>query len=139
MRLSDNVFLGITTLNEIEAAGRRRPTDVEHASAKERDANTGLEAAYDLRKTIQRRFDKARGRRAEAYANYLWDLIKGNSLGGFPPVTLYSLRPGTGGLLPGDALRLPLRNAIVAIDGETQTEARFILRDRDEDVIRFRW
>jgi hypothetical protein len=89
-----------------------------------------LRVAHEVRSQVQRRFDSARLKRAEAYGAYLEQLYAGTRTGGFPPITLFS--PDLGEITPdGTKLVLNYNAALVNLDGETQTEARFLLSDRD--------
>ena len=119
----------VSSLNQLEQYGLYRPTRNFYAKAKELVQDDMFRQAHDLRETVQRRFDYSRRKRAVNYADYIEAVYTGTRLGGVPPITLFC---------PGDCvwteerreLILPYRSALVNIDGETQTEARFLLRDR---------
>lgn len=124
--VTDNIAIGVSTLDELETYGLKRPTLVEDATKKEITVDAALAAAHSVRESVQRRFDAARRKRSIEYATYLNGLL-GNSLqGAVPPITLFCPKQGEaidGGLL------LPHTSPLVTLDGETQTEARFTLRE----------
>jgi hypothetical protein len=105
--------------------GLHRPSQIEKAKANDlRDPK--LRIAHEVRSQVQRRFDSARLKRAQAYASYLEQLYSGTRTGGFPPITLFS--PDLGEIsADGTKLVLNYNAALVNLDGETQTEARFLL------------
>jgi len=130
--LGPNCFFGVSTLNELETYGLKRPTALEDAKVKEMKIDPRLRAAHNVRSEVQRRFDAARRKRSHAFANYLSRLYSEKGLGAFAPVTLYSPFEGTLEQLDGvDNAELMLEHTspLVNLDGETQTEARFILRE----------
>lgn len=127
LKISDNLCSVVTTLNEIEQFGLMRPTKNASATAKDLKNDDLWARQHSLRETVQRRFDVSRRRRSQSYAEYLANIMMNNRLGGVPPITLYcsnqcQYHEGT--------LVLPYRSTLVNTDGETQTEARFILRDK---------
>lgn len=128
LQVTDNIAIGVSTLDELETYGLKRPTLVEDAKKKDLSGDTALAAAHVVREAVQRRFDSPRRKRAEAYGTYLAGLITGSVHGAVPPITLYcptSGAPTDGGLL------LPHSSPLVTLDGETQTEARFALRETE--------
>ena len=120
-------FVGVASLNQLENAGLSRPTAAQTAG---KGASSKELKSRDLREDLNRTFDKARRLRADRYSFYIEGVECGNQDGGTPPITLYA--PDTRTALSSDesALIVPYNSGITAIDGETQTEARFILRDR---------
>lgn len=128
--IAENIFSGVSTLNELEQYGLVRPTRNESVKQSELLLDDTIHHAFNVRQLVQRRFDVGRRTRAARFADYIQDVITGNRLGGMPPVTLYCSDKAE---LRGEALFLPPRSVLVNIDGETQTEARFILRDRLPD------
>jgi len=135
--VAPNIFQGISTLNELETYGLKRPTQIEDAKVRDMKTDTKLKSAHDVRQQVQRRFDAARRKRAHAYASYLDRLYAGSAFGGFPPITLYS--PFEGALEQANdedhaELLLAHTSPLVNLDGETQTEARFILREEKPET-----
>jgi hypothetical protein len=126
--VTDSMFIGISTLDELETLGLKRPTTVEDSKVKERKADQKLQHAYEVREQVQRRFDALRKRRAHAYARYLGEICDDMRFGSTPPITLFSPYQGTIDEETGDLI-LEHVAPLVNLDGETQTEARFILRD----------
>lgn len=134
--VAPNIFQGISTLNELETYGLKRPTMLEDAKVRDMKSDPKLRSAHNVREQVQRRFDAARRKRAHAYASYLDRLYGGSAFGGFPPITLYS--PFEGSIEQADdedhaELLLQHTSPLVNLDGETQTEARFILREDKPD------
>jgi len=126
--ISDSCFVGVVSLDELIQYGLSRPSAIEDAKAKELRRDPALAQAHELREAVQRRFDRPRRRRAVTYAGYIDGLASGNLLGGVPPITLYCSQPG---FIDDGGLKLPLNSILIAIDGETQTEARLQRRDHD--------
>ena len=130
---TSNEFIGVTTLGDLIMFGLIRPSRNEKATVKDfKNDEDGrmLQSAHTVREQVQRRFDKNRMERAHKYANYIESLHNGARVGGTPPITLFC--PSEGRIdEQGFILTLPSTSPLVNLDGETQTEARFILRDRD--------
>lgn len=125
----DHIFLARSTLNQLEQYGLVRPTYNEGLKARDLRDNDAYQLSHTVRGMIQRRFDRSRRARALVYADYIYSVYAAERLGGVPPITLFCSEQAR----YSDkqcALLLPARSALVNIDGETQTEARFILRDR---------
>jgi hypothetical protein len=131
--VSDNMFIGISTLDELETLGLKRPTMIEDSKVKERKSDHKLGMAHDVREQVQRRFDVPRRRRAGAYAKYLGEVAGGARFGSAPPVTLFTPFQG---VVDDDSGDLVLEHVapLVNLDGETQTEARFVLREEKPDT-----
>lgn len=126
-----NHFVGVTTLGELRAAGLRRPSSRQIDIAAEARSNDAVADSYTLRATVQRRFDKARCDRAATYARYINGLYRGTITGGTPPINIYiDGKPQ----ISGDTMTIGHSDSLCVIDGETQTEARFILADENESV-----
>lgn len=127
LHINDNYAVVAVTLDEIESLGLRRPSVLEKSTKKETRDDARLNEAKELHDMVQRRFDAARLRRAAAYSDYIEGFTCLGRKGGTPPVILWHQDP-----LDGDdeSLVIPYNSALVAIDGETQTEARFLLRQR---------
>jgi hypothetical protein len=130
IHVNDKKFQGVTSLDQLEDYGLSRPSRLENAKVKERKDDKKLSDSCSLRDAIQRRFDKKRIVRAEAYAAYIKAVEYGGQFGGTPPITLY-LSTARG--LEADCLVVPYGAVLLAIDGETQTEARFLLREEVPD------
>jgi hypothetical protein len=82
-----------------------------------------------VRDSAQRRFDSARRKRADVYSVYIEAVECGSQIGGTPAITIW-LPDAVA--VTDDALVVPYNACMVAIDGETQTEARFLLRQRKD-------
>jgi hypothetical protein len=127
--VTDNSFMGVMPFDALCYIGLHRPSQIEKANKNDLKDHK-LRIAHEVRSQVQRRFDSARLKRADAYASYLEQLYAGTRTGGFPPITLFC--PDLGEITSdGTKLVLPYNAALVNLDGETQTEARFILGDRD--------
>jgi hypothetical protein len=131
--VTDSQFIGISTLDELETNGLKRPTTVEDSKVKDRKGDSKLQAAHEVREQVQRRFDSLRRRRSHAFAGYLNELRQGLRMGSTAPLTLYTPHQGEIDEESGD-LVLDHAAPLVNVDGETQTEARFILRETDADT-----
>ena len=129
IRIAENLCSVATSLNQLEQYGLTRPTVNASAKAKDLKSDDLFARAHNLREIVQRRFDKSRKERAEDYNEYIDAIMAGKRLGGVPPVTLFCSEPCEY-LSDHKKLILPYRSVLVNMDGETQTEARFILRDR---------
>lgn len=126
VHVSDIKFQGVSTLDQLEDYGLSRPSRLEHTKVRERQEDKKLSIAYEVRESIQRRMNAERIARAEAYALYLHSVEVLKRMGGAPPITLFLPKSHC---LP-DRLIVPYGAVMLAVDGETQTEARFKLRDR---------
>jgi hypothetical protein len=122
--VSDHKFQGVTTLNQSQAYGLLRPSVIDRQSK-------GLSAdeleAHVMHSMTNRTFDKARLDNAKDYSGYIEATEVHGRPGGTPAITLYY--PGELKLAEGGIV-IPYGAKLVAIDGETQTEARHMLRDR---------
>jgi hypothetical protein len=128
--IDSNRFIGKTDLNELVSAGLLRPSST---AADVKGSSDTARGGFKLRAEIQRRFDKSRSERAMAYARYIVGVQNKSIAGGVPPINLYiSGYPQIdNGVLT--LTRLPM----CVIDGETQTEARFIIAETCPDS--FTW
>jgi hypothetical protein len=126
VHVSHHKFQGVSCLDQLEDYGLERPSRLQKAKARDRLHDANLDHACVVRDAVQRRFDDDRVRRAEVYARYIEAVEYGTVLGGTPAITLYLIRAVQ--CLP-EALVIPFSADLVAVDGETQTEARFMLRD----------
>lgn len=126
--VSQNKFQGVTNLAQIEAYGLIRPTQIDKVS---KGLSPQQQSAHELRAVTNRSFDKARIDNASDYSGYIEAVEVHGRPGGTPAITLFhqaQLTEVDGGIL------IPYGAGIVAIDGETQTEARYILRDRNMET-----
>lgn len=122
--VNDHKFQSVSSLDELEDYGLKRPTFVEGATKRDKD----LVAASRVRKDLNRAFDQPRRVRAEVYSGYIENVEVNGHPGGTPAITIYhelSLLVADGDLL------VPYSAVLTALDGETQTEARYILRERN--------
>lgn len=132
--VSDNLVSGAATLTELANAGLMQPTKVDRATATELKRDEKLNAVYELRKLVQRRFDQARLRRVKDYTDYINGLFDRSIPGGTPPLTLYAGEAQLEVLpSPENAIVIPYMAPVCCLDAETQTEARFQLwKERPE-------
>lgn len=124
--ISPTRFMGSSCLNALEWYGLKRPSRLEQApNAEMKDQK--FKAAVTLRRDVQRRFDAARRKRAQLYARYLEGLMVHKRKGSAPAITIWTEFAE----VDEDAGVLYFKHdsPLVAIDGETQLEARYILRD----------
>lgn len=115
----------VSTLNQLEAFGLLEPVRVQKATDADAKASPKLAEA---RKILSNRvFNKARCDRAVVYSQYIENVETGKQIGGTPAITLWIRDPvevnETGVVIPYTAL-------LCAIDGQTQVQARFLLRER---------
>jgi hypothetical protein len=123
-----NKVQAVTTLNQIEDYGLIRPTVIDKAS---KGHSAQEAAAHALHSVTNRSFDKARRDNASDYSGYIEAVEVHGRPGGCPAITLYHPDPLT---IHEEGVIIPYNARIVAIDGETQTEARYLLRDRLPDT-----
>jgi hypothetical protein len=127
--VTENCFMGAIPFDALlNYVGLHRPSRLEKATKRDLQ-DTKLRIAHEVRSQVQRRFDNDRLKRARAYSLYLEQLYAGVRTGGFPPITLYT--PELGETDNEGKLVLRFNAALVNLDGETQTEARFMLVERD--------
>jgi hypothetical protein len=125
--VTDTISIGVSSLDELATYGLKRPSQIEDAKKKDLEHDEMLDAARHVRETVQRRFDKARRARAVGYQGYIAGLTGDHPIqGAVPPITLYCPAIGRP---TDDGLLLPHTSPLVTLDGETQTEARFALRE----------
>lgn len=116
-------FQGVTTLNQIQQYGLKRPSAVEYAKSGE---SQEILDAKEMHNEMNRRFDAARVHRAVLYRDYIYGVEVQNLMGGTPAITIWyksGLEQCDGGVV------VPYNSILTAVDGETQTEARYMLRD----------
>jgi hypothetical protein len=124
MAVGLNKFQAVTTLNQIEDYGLLRPTSIDKAS---RAHSSQEREAHELHATTNRQFTKARLENAHDYSGYIESVEVHGRPGGTPAITLY--HPEQLAVIE-DGVVIPYNAKLVAIDGETQTEARYELRER---------
>jgi hypothetical protein len=118
------IFVGVTTLDELEHFGIKSPWLMAKMSLNKTPPED--QPGKQLRVIVQRAWDKARSQRADAYKQYIRNLAEARINGGTPPVTVYVSQQG----MPSDnGLLFNYGTSAIAIDGETQLEARFRLRE----------
>jgi hypothetical protein len=125
--VSSNKIQGVTTLKQIEAFGLKRPTEIDKANKSMDDKAL---KSHNLHAVTNRSFDKPRMDNAGDYSGYIEAVETGKRIGGTPAITLY--HPATLDITDNGVL-VPYGSVLVAIDGETQTEARFMLMGRLEE------
>ena len=120
-------FVGVTDMKTLISSGVLRPSlifrDVKNAG---RDVVNN----FRLREDMQRTFNKARSDNAKNYARYIRSIEINKTPGGCPPINLYCQSACK---LENGVLEFPFRSGVMAIDGETQLEARFILLDEEAE------
>jgi hypothetical protein len=121
--VTDNKFQGVTSLNQIENYGLKRPSMVENARSTDSVSVRKAKAMHDQ---MNRRFDASRLHRAVLYRDYIFFVEIQNQMGGTPAITLWfpDMLQET-----EDGVVIPYNSHLTAIDGETQLESRFMLRD----------
>lgn len=131
--IGENKFLAKASMDQLIAIGLWRPSTLATKQAKE-DAKAGntqkvLEAS-ELRKHLNRAFNKKRKDNARDYKDYLKEIDEGERIGDYPPINLLvsSKRNVT---LTGTSIIIPYDAVLAAFDGETQTEARFLWLKED--------
>ena len=116
--------VGVSSLAELENCGLIRPSIVDKAPGK--NASDKEDEAHKIHAQTQRSFDKARRDRSIQYAAYIKGVEIDGSSGGTPAITIYSpekLEETEFGL------SIPFGSILTALDGETQTEARYLLAE----------
>ena len=132
VKVNSYQFIGVTTIHNLRKEGLCRPSAKQKDLGKDRQAQDNL----DLRKIVQRTFDAGRTRNAKAYANYIAGVESGQIDGGFPPINLYLDRAADVG---PEGLTIRPHTSMCVIDGETQTEARFLLYEDLVDEASAHW
>jgi hypothetical protein len=128
IEVSRHEAVGTASLNELEHFGIKSPSEMATMPVKKNTDKPDV-SAKALRLAIQRTWDKTRHGRADLYKQYLLNLSKGTIMGAAPPVTVYVDKQGH---LNGDGtIHFPYTSSAIAIDGETQLEARFRLRNEE--------
>jgi hypothetical protein len=126
--VTNTKFQATSSLNQLEAFGLHRPTKAQSLTKAMAKAEPKLASVKSKHDAVQRPFDAPRKRRAVAYSGYIENVECQGLIGGVPAITLWHENQ-----LDlddeGNAL-IPYSSVLVAIDGETQTEARYILRER---------
>lgn len=116
-------FQAVGTLNQLQAYGLNRPSSVE--TAKSTDASD-LQQAKAMHDQMQRRFDAPRIHRSVDYRDYIYGVEVNHQMGGTPAITIWFPTPLES---HNEGIIIPYNATLTAIDGETQTEARYMLRD----------
>ena len=126
-------FQAVTSLQALENNGLMRPSIASNATKAQISADPTsakiLGLAKALHDAVQRPFDKARKTRALSYAGYIEATEVNKQLGGVPAITLWSEHELCAAA-NGSGVVIPFNTILIAIDGETQTEARFILAEK---------
>lgn len=126
--VSESQVAGVAPLVALANAGLVQPTKADNPRTTDLRQDDLLRDVFELRRAVQRRFDKARLRRAKDYADYINGLFDGSVVGAVPPITLYAERQcEVSASSTGTVIALPYHTPVVVLDGETQTEARFML------------
>ena len=127
-------FQGVSTLSELHHKfGLERPSKLERRTQAElKNDPEMVQKSKRLRDAVQRRFNKQRMERAGRYADYIEQVENGARVpGGTPAITIYA----DCGSVPFDSddegLKISRGTPMIVIDGETQTEARFLLAEDD--------
>ena len=125
LSVAEHKFQAVSTLDEIEAFGLKRPTDL--VALTKRDGDKKQLEMKGIREAVQRTFQGPRKKRAEIYSAYIESIECEQQVGGTPAITLWLKEPGE---VAADGLVIPYKSVLIAVDGETQTEARFLLAER---------
>lgn len=115
-----------STLNELQAFGLTEPLQADKATKASMKIDPKLREAAELHSEVQRIFDKGRILRSMNYAEYIRAVEFNGQPGGTPAITLWhpdALECTSEGIV------IPYNTAMTALDGETQLQARFFLRD----------
>ena len=129
MAVNADTAVGMVTLNQLEHFGVKSPWYMAKTAKGKLDK---IEQPFkELREVVQRTWDKQRSKRADLYSAYIEHVEAGTVAGATPPVTVYVDHAGTE---DDGTLSFPYTAAAIAIDGETQLEARFRLRDRKPET-----
>ena len=118
-------FSGASSIAELSGFGVFQPsrqpkkTDVKNLSHNQRKSAA-------LREQVQRGMTAERVRNAEDFARYIRGVETGSIIGGTPSITLFIDSPC---IVKDGGLQIPYGAGVIAIDGETQLEARFILAE----------
>jgi hypothetical protein len=123
--ISDHKFNGVSTLSQLKTAGLSRPSVAENFSGGRADDADAL--SKELRAEVNRRFGKARMENASDYSSYIEAVEHNGRPGGTPAITLFHQERLD---VTEQGIIVPYGAVIVAIDGETQVEARHILKER---------
>lgn len=127
--------IGVSTLNQLSHQfGLLNPMAVDSLSLSGlKKADEDEKRVYNLREEIQRAFNKTRRDNVESYKTYINELHNGNIRGAVPNITLYTNASASYDKESGE-LRIPYGAPLIAIDGETQTAARFRLMSENSDT-----
>jgi len=133
IKVSDTKMQTALSLNQMANQLRlQRPSILDGATLRDKKSNPSLGATAVLRDEIQRRFNAPRRHRAELYYGHLERVECHGFSGGSPAITLFLSEPmietEDGGFL------VPYTCQAIAIDGETQTEARFMLAENKPET-----
>jgi len=116
--------VGVSSLAELENCGLIRPSIVDKAPGK--GASDREDEAHKIHAQTQRNFDNPRRDRSVQYAAYIKGVEIDGLSGGTPAITIYSPEK----LEETDyGLSIPFGAVLTALDGETQTEARYLLAE----------
>jgi hypothetical protein len=132
--VSAEKLMAVTSLAELQNAGFRDPAELESLKKQEIKADPKVGKAKEVRALVQRRFDSKRKARAAAYSIYIERCYAGEISGDTPPINIWV--PAAGGYdAENAALVIPYGTHLIAIDGETQSHARFLLADRKPETM----
>lgn len=124
VKVTDTRFMGVSCLDALERHGLIRPSILEKIRPTKDDPQAV--GASKLRRDVQRRFDFQRKKRAKEYARYMEGIYLLGRMGSTPPITIWTqlarAEPDNSTLL------VKYSSPLVAVDGETQLEARYIMR-----------
>ena len=127
--INPTCFVAGSSVSELAALGMNRPSC--HPTIRElKNLPHNQRKSAILRAEVQRGMTTERIRNAMAYARYIRGVATGSIVGGTPAVTLFIDSPCT---VKDGALQIPYGAAVIAIDGETQLEARFMLAEDGGD------
>ena len=136
-------FQGVSTLSELHHKfGLERPSKLERRTQAElKNDPEMLQKSKRLRDAVQRRFNKPRMERAGRYADYI-EQVENGAQGSWRHACDHGLcrlreRPVRHATMKGS--KISRGTPLIVIDGETQTEARFLLAEDDRLPESFDW
>jgi hypothetical protein len=129
LEVTTGVHLIVITIGALGAYSVVDPEQVDTAPESVIKYNPALRAARQMRGRNQRSWKKkARKQRRNMYARYIQDVRNGDRLGGFPPITLWTMSEVE---YKDGRLTIPYSATLCALDGETQLSAWFTLAEAD--------
>jgi hypothetical protein len=123
-------FQGFGALNQLELMGFLQPSILEKVKLKDIANDPGATKNKMLRDSIQRPFDSERRKNSISYRDFLIRTEVHGDMGNVPAITLYTPQA----IEDDGRLIVPFRAPLIAVDGETQSEARFLMRGQHPET-----